>query len=580
MAIMAVSVVAAVGYAWLQGDEDLYQADVSILLQDPAVVTDGVSVASERFVASQVQIIGSQAVINEAVKILAESDPPVELTPAELLSEVGLINTGDSSLVILTVTADDAEEAVQKVNAMAAAYGNISRLQVTSAATAALGRIDAQIEAIEERQIELEAEIRDVRATEPGLATLEQQMRDGLATLGELQDQLASQGPTGEASASLRQAIDDVRTRMAVYQEALDVLPPGSALQSLIEEQDQLVARRGELVQRRDQILIDQDLARDAIALLTPAAAANQLPQGGAGRTLAVGIILGVLISAGLAYFLEIYRRRFVSRFEPETLFAVPLLADVPDFAAEGLATDLPVRDAPRSASAEAFRFAASAIESAMRATNAKSLLAVAPTVGHGKSTVVANVAISMATDENSVLVIDGDFGNQEATALLFGDSTPRSDGLTEIVESNRGVEKVVQRVPFEGSGKLHLLGRGRKSATAPNTLRSPRIREAFDVVRQQYDTVLVDAPPFLQVAYSSLLAAYVDALLIVINHETTVREAQELVERLRLVRTPVIGYVYNRAPMRPEMSESKGSMSDILGDKTPAHDLPLDVRR
>jgi Mrp family chromosome partitioning ATPase len=215
-----------------------------------------------------------------------------------------------------------------------------------------------------------------------------------------------------------------------------------------------------------------------------------------------------------------------------------------------------------------------------MRATNAKSLLAVAPTVGHGKSTVVANVAISMATDENSVLVIDGDFGNQEATALLFGDSTPRSDGLTEIVESNRGVEKVVQRVPFEGSGKLHLLGRGRKSATAPNTLRSPRIREAFDVVRQQYDTVLVDAPPFLQVAYSSLLAAYVDALLIVINHETTVREAQELVERLRLVRTPVIGYVYNRAPMRPEMSESKGSMSDILGDKTPAHDLPLDVRR
>ncbi len=566
LAVMALALALGLVYSRIRGEEQVYSADASILLQDPALLTEG-GVAGERFVTSQVEIIGSQAVIETAVLLLEEGEPSVETTPIELFGEVSLISSNDSALVVLTVTTDDPDEAVLKVNSLAEGFRTVSRLQVTSASTAAFERIDAQLESIEERRVVLETEIAAADLADPGLVALEQQMRDAVVRISELQVELDT--ATVEDAIAIRQSIFDLANRMSIYSQAQGLIPQGTELQALIQEQSQIIDRRAELIQLRDQILVDQDLARDAIALLTSADGAQELPQTGAARTVAVALILGALVGAGLSYLLEGRRRQFGSRFEPEALLGAPLLADIPEFAAEGLSTNLPVRDAPRSAAAEAFRFTAGSIESAMLAMGAKTVMVVAPTVGHGKTTVLVNTAVASARDGHSVLVIDSDFGNQEATALLLGDGTPKAQGLTEIVELGIGLDEAVRKVSLGRTGNLHLLGRGQQVTTAPVVLRSARAREVFEQARRRYDLVMVDAPPFLQVAYASLLAGYVDVLLIVVTHNTQVRETEELVARLRLVNTPVIGYIYNRGPLRPEMTSVEGSMSDILGDTT-----------
>ncbi len=95
------------------------------------------------------------------------------------------------------------------------------------------------------------------------------------------------------------------------------------------------------------------------------------------------------MAGVGLAYLLSSRRRVFHDRTEPEAYLGAPLLADIPDFAEEGLKTRLPVRESPRSAAAEAFRFATASLELKLARQQAKSLVVISATLGTGKSTVL-----------------------------------------------------------------------------------------------------------------------------------------------------------------------------------------------
>jgi Mrp family chromosome partitioning ATPase len=100
----------------------------------------------------------------------------------------------------------------------------------------------------------------------------------------------------------------------------------------------------------------------------------------------------------------------------------------------------------------------------------------------------------------------------------------------------------------------------------AANVVLAPAARGVFSQLKQEHGLVFVDAPPLLQVAYSSALAGYVDGLVVIVAHGTPVKELEDLANRLKLIGTPILGYLYNRSPLRPEMTATEGSMMDILG--------------
>jgi Mrp family chromosome partitioning ATPase len=282
-------------------------------------------------------------------------------------------------------------------------------------------------------------------------------------------------------------------------------------------------------------------------------------------RTMAVMIVLGVLAGAGLSYLLELRRRTFGDRLEPEAILGAPLLAEIPLFSDEGLNTRLPTRDAPRSAAAEGFRFAAASIQDSMR--GAKSVMMVGATLGQGKSTTLINTTMANARRGRSVLVVDCDFGNQDATRLLLGLDKLPDIGLIDVIESGALLKSATSTVHLDDDVSLDLLSRGGRSIVAANLLSSNEARVVFESAASKYDIVFVDAPPLLQVAYASTVARYVDALVVVVSHDSPIREMEEMAKRLQLIGTPVLGYLYNRAPLRKEMTAVDGSMMDILGE-------------
>jgi Mrp family chromosome partitioning ATPase/capsular polysaccharide biosynthesis protein len=553
-------------YTILRPQQDIYTAEATIVLQDPVATEDAIAGGvSERFVVSQAELLGSTLIAGEASRILAESDPPVEIDPADLIDQSYVSSSNDSSLVIVGATDSDPDQAVALVNAIAEGYRQVSRSQVNQSTDAAVGRIDAQIESIESRLGEVRQEITDAIAADDGLAELTRQAEEAVAQIAELQDDLVATTDTTQ-QAVIRQKIEDLRDRLTVYSQVTGLASIGSGYNSLISEQEQLLGRRADLIQLRDQVAIDGELAPDAVALLGEAETAVLVPQSGLGRALAVALILGAAVGLGLAFWLETRRRTFADRLGPESVLGAPLLADIPDFTAESLTTRLPVWDAPRSAAAEAFRFAATSLEYKMRASGATSVMVVAGTLGHGKTTVLVNTAMAVAGQNSSVLVVDCDFGNQDATSLLVGAEAAPALGFTDVVETDVSLEDAVETIRLGNEAAIRLLSRGGRPTVAANVVLAPAARGVFSQLKQEHGLVFVDAPPLLQVAYSSALAGYVDGLVVIVAHGTPVKELEDLANRLKLIGTPILGYLYNRSPLRPEMTATEGSMMDILG--------------
>ena len=561
----ALALVLGVAYSLSSPGPELFAANATVVVQDPATAVTGTP-TSARFVATQAELMRSDIVAQEAVSLLAEAIPSVEAEAFDLIAATTVTFSGESGILSISFNDPDPDLAVEKLNAVVDAYNQVSRLQVTSFSENALARIDAQLEAFDERQEQISVELRTAREENIGLATLERQFNDAITRIGLLQDERAATTSSTRLEA-IRVEIDDLRQQMAVYREAIDAQDPSSTLLGLIEEQNLIIDRRAELLTQRDQISIEAELAPGAVVSLLPAVEATALPSLGGGRVVAVALILGLAIGTAVAYFLATRLRAFRTRGEPGMILRAPLLADIPNFGQEDVSSALPVRDEPRSAAAEAFRFAAASLDMQMRARNAKVVMVVSSTLGHGKSTCLINTALASAHQGNSVLIADCDFGNQDSSILLRGETSSPPPGFTDVVEAGRPLDESIQQIALGNGVLLSLLSRGRLPSVASDTLRSVGARSLFETIGESYDLIFVDAPPLLQVAYSSTLAGYCDALLVVVAHGTSARELEDLTSRLELIGTPVAGYLYNMSPLRSEMTATEGSMKDILGD-------------
>jgi receptor protein-tyrosine kinase len=138
---------------------------------------------------------------------------------------------------------------------------------------------------------------------------------------------------------------------------------------------------------------------------------------------------------------------------------------------------------------------------------------------------------------------------------------------MTDVVAGGMTLAKAVVNVPQSSAGSLGLLSRGTAAVRAPDFFSARATEKLFDQIAQKYDLVLIDAPPLLRVAYATTLARLADRGMVVIAHGEDVHTADELRDQVGLVGIPLIGYVYNMAPLRAEMAVSAGSMADTLGE-------------
>jgi polysaccharide biosynthesis transport protein len=213
-----------------------------------------------------------------------------------------------------------------------------------------------------------------------------------------------------------------------------------------------------------------------------------------------------------------------------------------------GLAIERAAMDQQLSGLSESFRATlASILSSARHGVHSPVLVFTSAQASEGKTTVMSNLGIGLAEIGNKVLMIDGDTRRPRLHKVF---DQANSWGLSDVLREKNAIEDlpldvIVKRTAVPG---LYLLPSGVCVDNIFALLWSGRMARLFPRFRQEFDYVLVDAPPCLEFADARIMARYADQLLLVVRANYTDRRmAQAAVQRLLLDGNRMMGVILNR---------------------------------
>lgn len=199
----------------------------------------------------------------------------------------------------------------------------------------------------------------------------------------------------------------------------------------------------------------------------------------------------------------------------------------------------------PRSPIAEAYRSLRTNLEFSSLDRPLKTLIVTSAGPDEGKSTTLANLAVTMALAGKQVILVDCDL-RRPSLHRIFG--VRNGVGLTIMIVD----DEALRNPPFQetGASNLWLLPSGPLPPNPSELLGSRRMEEIIASLTEKADIVLFDAPPIIAVTDAAVLSSKVDGVLLVINAGRTKREhAQRAKALLEKVNARLVGAVLNNVP-------------------------------
>ncbi len=272
------------------------------------------------------------------------------------------------------------------------------------------------------------------------------------------------------------------------------------------------------VIRRLEEISLVKDYNGVETTLLsTPSAGRQVAPQ--LLRILAAGGMLGLLAGLGLAYLVELADQRFRSPDDITQELRIPILAHVPALTAaapsngngsSGLDPILCTYHHGKGREAEAYRAVRTSVYFGGEGDTLKVIQVTSPDPSDGKTTLAANLAVSVAQSGKRVLLVDADLRRPTLHKLfdLEGET-----GLSAVMAGRADVLEVIRETPVDN---LWVVPSGRPPHNPADLLASRRFEEFLQVVREQYDVVIVDTPPLLAVTDPSAIAPRADGVILV----------------------------------------------------------------
>ncbi|PEP39827.1 tyrosine protein kinase [Bacillus pseudomycoides] len=204
--------------------------------------------------------------------------------------------------------------------------------------------------------------------------------------------------------------------------------------------------------------------------------------------------------------------------------------------------SNLIAHTAPNSKVAEEYRTIRTNLQFVSEADKKRTIIITSPGYGEGKTITVANLAVSMAQQDERVLVIDADLRTSELHKI-FG--IENRSGLTNILEGKATLEKAVIQTEIKN---VHILTSGSEVNNPAELLSLPSMQDLINKVIEQYDVILFDSSPLLEVTDTSILASQCDGVLLVLSCNQTASEAVVEAERvLGLSNSRFLGAILNK---------------------------------
>ncbi len=157
-----------------------------------------------------------------------------------------------------------------------------------------------------------------------------------------------------------------------------------------------------------------------------------------------------------------------------------------------------------------------------------------------GKTSVTANLAVSLGLTDKKVVVVDLDF-RRPRLHRVFG--LTKENGIAEYMMGSVSVDNIVKNTKFKN---VDLITRGTEVYNPALILVSDKFKEFIASLRDKYDFVILDCAPVLQVSdYIHISKMSDGALFLVAYARTTKAQVAEAVKELRKNNISILGTLF-----------------------------------
>jgi capsular exopolysaccharide synthesis family protein len=196
----------------------------------------------------------------------------------------------------------------------------------------------------------------------------------------------------------------------------------------------------------------------------------------------------------------------------------------------------------PKSPVAESYRVLRTNIQFTSVDKPIKTMVVTSSGPGEGKTTTIANLAIAFAQSGSKVLLIDADLRKPRIHKVFH---VPNDVGMTTILAQRIEYTECLTRSVVDN---LYILASGPIPPNPSELLSSQAMKKFIDSLKNDFDIILIDAPPIGVVTDSAILSTITDGTILVVSSGQVEAEAvQRSKELLVRVNANLLGVVLNK---------------------------------
>src|SRR2546421_10618036 len=279
-------------------------------------------------------------------------------------------------------------------------------------------------------------------------------------------------------------------------------------------------------------------------------------------RNIALAFLVGLVGGMGLALMREYLDNTVKSPDDVETLSGLPSLAVVPQFAGsngsgkrhgffQGLSSnghdkriELVAQHLPKSQMSEAFRALRTSILLSQAGHPPQVILVTSALPREGKTTVAANLAVTLAQLGDSTVLVDADL-RKPGIGRLLNLGPGKYAGLSSYLAGASSLDLV--SVPHPSIPNLVAIPTGPLPPNPADLLSSHKLVDAIAELRTKFKFIVIDSPPIMAATDAVILSVQVDGVLLVVRSGETPKAAfTRTRDLLNSVKCRILGVVLN----------------------------------
>jgi len=226
---------------------------------------------------------------------------------------------------------------------------------------------------------------------------------------------------------------------------------------------------------------------------------------------LPAALLLGLLLPFAYIYLRSVFNNKINSKHDLERLSKAPIIGELPRVE-KGQSDIVQLNDL--SPMAEAFRIVITNLNFMLPKLPTGRVVFVTSTIkGEGKTFTSVNLALTLASPKNKVIIIGADIRNPQLQRYDL--SKKGSDGLTEFLyKEDETIADIVHTSPF--NKYLDIIYSGSIPPNPAELLANGRYQLLIDRLRLEYDYIIVDTAPLMLVTDTLLSSDMADATIYV----------------------------------------------------------------